>query len=193
MNGSQPATIELHCACGERRIVPAGLRIASCIKCGRALGPPLPDPGPKPAIFLLAAAANVTQLVSGIALGLAIASAARHFDASAALYACLIVPLFGIFAGGRAYRGGPGALVVATMIDAVIVAMCLAGRDRVIEMMHASGALGYVTVDAALLAHGIAALAGVAGLAGLAALPQARRYAAWQHTRLELAFRTRHM
>jgi hypothetical protein len=177
--------------CGQRRVVPARLRIVSCIKCGRALGPPLTDPGPRPAIFLLAAATNVTQLVSGIALGLAIASVARHFDASAALDAWLLVPLLGIFAGGKAYRGGPGALVVAAVIDAVIVAMCLAGRDHIIEMLHASGAFRYVTVDTALLTYGIAALAGVAGLAGLAALPQARRYAAWQHTRLELAFRTR--
>jgi len=193
VNGSEPATIELHCVCGERRVVPAGLRIVSCVKCGRALGPPLPAPGPRPAIFLLAAATNMTQLVSAIALGLAIASAARHFDASAALGAWLIVPLLGIFAGGKAYRGGPGALVVAAVIDAVIVAMCLAGRDHVIEMLHASGALRYVTVDTALLTYGIAALAGVAGLACLAALPQARRYAAWQHTRIELAFRTRGM
>lgn len=190
MNGSGPATIELHCVCGGRRVVPAGLRIVSCVKCGRALGSPLPAPGPRPAIFLLAAATNVTQLVSGIVLGLAIASAARHFDASAALDAWLIVPLLGIFAGGKAYRGGPGALVVAAVIDTVIVAMCLAGRDHVIEMLHASGALRYVTVDPPLLTYGIAALAGLAGLACLVALPQARRYAAWQHTRIELAFRT---
>lgn len=177
--------------CGERRVVPAWLRIVSCIKCGRALGPPLRDPGPRPAFFLLAVAANLTQLVSGIALGLVIASAVRHFDASAALYAWLIVPLLGIIAGGKAYRGGPGALVVAAVIDAVIVAMCLAGRDQVIEMVHASGALRYITLDTVLLSHGIAALAGVAGVAGLVALPQARRYAAWQHTRIELAYRTR--
>jgi hypothetical protein len=176
--------------CGERRVVPAGLRIVSCVKCGRALGPPLPAPGPRPAIFLLAAATNVTQLVSGIALGLAIASAARHFDASAAFDAWLIVPLLGIFAGGKAYRGSPGALVVAAMIDTVIVAVCLVGRDHVIEMLHASGALRYVTVDTALLTYGIAALAGVAGLACLAALPQARRYAAWRHARIAIAFRT---
>jgi hypothetical protein len=190
---AQPAAIELHCVCGERRVVPAGLRIVSCIKCGQALGPPLPEPGPRPAIFLLAVAASATQLVSGLALGLAIAWAARRFEASSDLFAWLIVSILGIFAGGKAYRGGVGALLVAAAIDVVIVAMRLPARDRVTELLHASGVVRYVTVDEKLLALAIAAFAGTACLACLAALPQARRYAAWQRSQIELAFRTRRL
>ena len=191
MDGSQPAAIELHCACGERRVVPVGLRIVSCVKCGQALGPPLPVPGPRPAIFLLAVAANLTQLVSGIALGLAIAWAARRSDTSSELVALLVVSVIGIIAGGRAYRGGVGSLVVGAAIDAAIVAMCLASRDRVTALLHGSGVVPYVTSDAERLALAVGALACVACLASLAALPQAHRYAVWQRRQIELAFRTR--
>jgi len=193
VNGSQSATIELHCVCGERRVVPAGLRIVSCIKCGQALGPPLPVSGPRPAIFLLAVAASLTQLVSGIALALAIMWAARRFDASSEVIVWLIVSVLGLFAGGKAYRGSVGALLVGPAIDAVIVAICLVSRDRVAELLRVSGVVPYVTSDAKLLAQAIAAIAGLAGLASLAALPQARRYAAWQRSRIELAFRTRRL
>ena len=193
MKTAQPAATELHCVCGERRVVPAELRIVSCIKCGQALGPPLPAPAPRPAIFLLAVAAHSTQLVSGIALGLAIPWAARRFDASSALFAWLIVSIIGFFAGGKAYRGSVGALFVGAAIDAVIVAMCLLGRDRVTELLHVSGVVPYVTDDAELLALAIAAFAGVAFLACMATLPQARRYAAWWRSQIELAFRTRRL
>lgn len=192
MNGSQPAMTELHCACGERRVVPAGLRVVSCVKCGRALGPPLPEPGPRPAIWLLALAAAATQLASGIALGLAIACAARRSEASAVLAAWAIVGVVGVFAGGMAHRGRVGALIVAALIAAAIAAMCLTSRAQLAELLHASGVLAYVAIkaiDAQLLARAIAGLAGAACLACLAALPQARRYAAWQRSQLELAFR----
>jgi hypothetical protein len=189
VNGSQPAMTELHCACGERRVVPAGLRVVSCVKCGRALGPPLPEPGPRPAIWLLALAAAAAQLASGIALGLAVACAARRSDASAVLAAWAIVGVVGVFAGGMAHRGRVGALLVAALIAAAIAAMCLTSRARLAELLHASGVLAYVPLDAQLLARAIAGLAGVACLACLAALPQARRYAAWQRSQLELAFR----
>jgi hypothetical protein len=194
VNGAQPAATELHCVCGERRVVPAGLRIVSCIKCGQAMGPPLPVPGPRPAIFLLAVAASSTQLVSGIALGLAITGAARRLDASSDLFAWMVVSVVGIFAGGVAYRGGSvAALMVGAAIDAVIVAVCLAGRARVTELLHVSGVVPYVTKDAKLLALAIAALAGVACVACMVTLPQARRYAAWQRSQMELAFRTQRM
>lgn len=191
MNGSGPATIELHCVCGERRVVPAGLRIVSCIKCGQALGPPLPRTGPRPAIFLLVVAASSTQLVSGIALGLVITWAARRSGASAELFAWLIVSILGIFAGGKAYRtGSVGALLVGEAINMVIVALCVGSRDRVTELLHVSGVVPYVTHDAKLLTLVIAAFSGIACLMCLAALPQARRYAAWRHSRMELAVRT---
>jgi len=180
---------ELHCACGERRVVPAGLRVVSCVKCGRALGPPLPEPGPRPAIWLLALAAGAAQLVAGIGLGLAIACAARRSGASSALAAWAIAGVVGVFAGGMAHRGRVGALVVAGLAAAALAAMCLTSRARLTELLHASGVVAYVTVDAQLLARALAGLAGVACLACLAALPQARRYAAWQRERLELAFR----
>lgn len=191
MTGSPPATIELHCACGERRVVPAGLRIVSCVKCGQALGPPLPEPGPRPAIFLLAAAAGATQLLSGVAFGLAIAWMARRDGASTELLAWLIVSALGVLAGGRAYRGGVGALLVSALVDAAIVAVRLPARDRITELLHASGVVPYVTADAEHLALSIAAFAGAACLLCLAALPQAHRYAAWQRSQIELAFRTR--
>jgi hypothetical protein len=189
VNGPEAATTELHCVCGERRIVPAGLRIVACVKCGRALGPPLPDPGPRPAIWLLALAAGATQLVAGSALVLAIACAAKRSGATSVLAAWAVVSAIGFIAGGMAHRGRVGALIVAAVIAAALAAMCLASRARLAELLHASGVLSYVTVDAQLLARSIAALAGVACLACLAALPQARRYAAWQRSQLELAFR----
>jgi hypothetical protein len=167
------------------------LRIVSCIKCGQALGPPLPAPGPRPAIYLLAVAASATQLVSGLVLCLALTWAARRFDASSDLVAWLIVSIIGILAGAKAYRGSVGALLVAAAIDAVIVAMRLPDRDLLTELLHVSGVVPYVTDDTQLLALSIAAFAGASCLACLAALPQARRYAAWQRSQLELAFRTR--
>lgn len=193
MNGPRPATVELHCVCGERRIVPAGLPVVSCIKCGQALGPPLPAPRPRPAISLLAIAASATQLVSGVALGLAIASAAKHFDAQSYLLAWLIVSVVGIFAGGKAYRGSVASLYVASAIDVAIVAMRLASRDSLTEMLRVSGAVRYVAVDAELLALAIAGFASFACVACLVAVPQARRYAAWQRSQIELAFRTRRL
>ena len=177
--------------CGERRIVPAGLPVVSCIKCGQALGPPLPAPRPMPSIVLLAAAASATQLVSGVALGLALTWAARHLDASPHLVAWLIVSVLGIFAGGKAYRGSVGALYVAALIDVVIVAMRLVSRDFLTEMLRVSGVVPYVTSSTELLGLSIAVFASVAGVACLAAVPQARRYAFWQRRQIELAFRTR--
>jgi hypothetical protein len=93
----------------------------------------------------------------------------------------------------KAYRGSAGALVVGAAVDAAIVAMCLPGHDRITELLRVSGVVPYVTGDAHRLALGIAAFAGAACLACLAALPQARRYAAWQRSRIELAFRTRRL
>jgi len=193
VNGPQPATVELHCVCGERRIVPAGLPVVSCIKCGQALGPPLPAPRPRPAIFLLALAASATQLVAGVTLGLAIASGAKHFDARSYLLAWLIVSVIGIFAAGKAYRGSVGSLYVASAVGAAIVAMRLASRDSLTDMLHTSGVLRYVAVDAELIALSIAGLASFSCVACLVALPQVRRYAAWQRRQIELAFRTRRL
>jgi hypothetical protein len=193
VNGPQPATIELHCVCGERRVVPAGLPVVSCIKCGQALGPPLPAPRPRPAIFLLAVAASSTQLVSGIALGLGITWVAKHFDARTELVAWLIVSILGILAGGKAYRGSVGALYVAAAVDVALVAVRLMSRDPLTEMLRVSGVVPYVTASAELLALSIAAFASFACVACLVAVPQARRYAAWQRRQIELAFRTRRL
>ena len=191
VDAAQPDVIELHCACGARRVVPAGLRVVSCVKCGLAMGPPLPEPGPRPAIFLLVTGTVATQLVSVLVLGLAIAWAARRFDASSELLAWPIVSVLGIFAAGWAYRGSIGALLLAAILDGGIVAMRLPGRDRIAELLHASGAVPYVHDDTEPLALGIVVLAGVACVACLIAVPQARRFAAWQRSQIELAFRTR--
>lgn len=191
MNGPRPGTIELHCVCGERRIVPAGLPVVSCIKCGQALGPPLPASRPRPPIFLLAVAAGATQLVSGIALGLALTWMAKHLETRPELVAWLVVSVLGILAGGAAYRGSAGALYVAAAIDVALVAMRLLSRDPLTELLRVSGVVPYVTSNAELLALSIAAFASFACVACLVAVPQARRYAAWQRRQIELAFRTR--
>ena len=193
MSDPQPATLELHCVCGERRIVPAGLRVVSCIKCGQQLGPPLPERAPRPAIFLLAAATYATQLASGVVLCVAIAWAARRLDPSPALLPWLIVSLLGLFAAGKAYRGSVGSLLAAAAVDGALVAMCLAARDRLAELLRVSGVVPYVTSDAPRLALALAGAAALASLLCLAALPQARRYASWQHRQIELAFRTRRL
>lgn len=181
------AAVELHCSCGATRVAPAGLRSVSCIKCGRELYAPLAPAALRPSIAILALAAFASQIVAAAILCLAVASLAQH-AASTELVVCGAVALIGVLAGGSAYRGSVTSLLVAGLIDAAIAGASLARTGALVELDRVQGLFDPAQLSLALTVTGT-----IAAVACALAIPQAKRYVAWQREQIERAIHTKRL
>jgi len=175
-----------YCACGATRQVSTELRIASCVRCGRAL---MSTPGvaAPPSSTVAVVAALASQLLGALAFFLVLASAwVFKIDGWVALGAPLALGALWVFAGGSAVRGSLAALTCCALLDTVLAAICFA---------NAWGASGFVRAATARAAPAltmhidtiqpiVGGIAALAAVACVAAIPQVRRMAAWRDARI---------
>jgi hypothetical protein len=173
----------LVCECGATR-ASAGLRTMACVSCGRAMHAPLPPAEPRPRTGVLALAALISQLVAMGVLALAIIWVLNHRQTSTPVIAFGGVALAGVITGSRVYRGSLVSVLLTAIIDAGFAGI-LFSRDSVL----ASFTYGQQFVDPDGLSLSLGGLAAVAAMLCAIAIPQARRFTAWQHDQLERAVR----
>jgi hypothetical protein len=182
---SQPRV--LHCDCGEIREVSVGIAVLACVRCGRAMHAPRPPEPPVPSHVIIATASILVELLCAIAFILGAVWMLRAGDTSPRAIAVPAIAAIGLAAGALAYRGGVVSLIVGSTITAAIAILCSLQTAAVGELFlraHLAPTLGgpsrlaTVTAGIALITLGIC----------VAALPQARKFAAWQRVRLERAF-----
>ena len=171
-----------YCACGATREAPAGLRIVSCVRCGRALRS-TPDVPAPPSSAVAAFAALASQLVGMLAFCLAVGWAwSVEADGRIAVGALLALAALWVFAGGAALRGSLVGLGCCALLDVAFAVMSFANTPGVRTFVRAAAVRTAPAIAAQVdtvfaVAGGVAALAAVACLA---AIPQVRRMAAWQ-------------
>lgn len=182
---SQPRT--LHCDCGEVREVSVGIAVLACVRCGRAMHAPRPPEPPVPSHLIIAAASILIELLCALAFTLGAIWMLRTGDTSARAIAVPAIAAIGLAAGAYAYRGGVTSLIVGAAITAAIALACSLQPTTVGDLFlraHLAPALGPPN-RLALLTGGLSLI--TVGIC-VAALPQARKFAAWQRDRLERAF-----
>jgi len=143
---------------------------------------PLPPAKAPPSIALLVFAALLSQLVAGMVLCLAIAWSAVHAVVVVEVIVAGSIGLVGILAAGMAIRGRVVPLMIAGVIDAAIAGVSLARRGVLADLDRVQD---WIELDRVALGH--AAAGALAAVLCACAIPQARRYAAWQLAQLERA------
>lgn len=175
----------LHCVCGATRVVPNSLAIASCVLCGRRLGPRLPTMVPAPSLVVLVVASTLAALVCAASLGVALAWSVQLRDLGPPVIAWSAVSFLGMIGAWKAYGGGVIALVVEAAICGSVAVVCVVSSDTVLDLLHVAHVVPGLLTDGSVIVVGVAIAAAFACTLCICAVPQARRYVAWQLGQLE--------
>lgn len=178
----------LHCTCGATREAPVTMSVVSCVRCGAAMGLASTVVSvPAPRRTLVAAATLVSQLLGASVFALGLVWIIALHVTSEVVIGAVVASALVVFAGGHAHRGGHVALALCAAFDAAVgIALLLQ-----IPIATAYTAAPMARISEALARHHevIITITGgcavVSAIACLAALPQARRFAAWQREQLD--------
>lgn len=161
--------------------------VVSCVRCGAAMGLPANVATvPAPRRGLVAMATLVTQLLGTAVFALGLVWIIASHVTSNVVIGAVVASALVVFAGGHAHRGGIVALAGCAAFDLVVgVALLLriptAVAYTAAPMARISEALAHHHALVIAIAGGCAV---VSAIACVAALPQARRFAAWQREQL---------
>jgi len=178
----------LHCDCGEIREVSVALPVLACVRCGARMHDPRPPEPPIPSKLIVTGASVLIELLCAIGFTLAALWMLRTGDTGPRAIAIAAICAVGILTGAMAYRGSVGGLIVGGAIAAAIAFACAIDTSAVAELFVRARVAPLLVRDPQKLATITAGVALIALGVCIAALPQARRFAAWQRMRIERAF-----
>ncbi len=164
------------------------MSVVSCVRCGAAMGlPSAVVTVPAPRRTLVAVATLVSQLLGTAVFALGLVWVISLHVSSDLVIGAIAVSALLVFAGGHAHRGGLVALVFCAAFDltvglALVLRIPTALAYTSVPMARVSGALAHHHAFVITIAG---ACAVVSAVACVAALPQARRFAAWQREQLQ--------
>ena len=133
-------------------------------------------------------ASVLIELLCAIGFTLAALWMLRTGDTGPRAIAIAAICAVGILTGAMAYRGSVGGLIVGGAIAAAIAFACAIDTSAVAELFVRARVAPLLVRDPQKLATITAGVALIALGVCIAALPQARRFAAWQRMRIERAF-----
>src|SRR5712671_3963261 len=188
MSGSQL----FHCPCGARRPVSNGLRVVGCVLCGRAMSPYKSDAfSIVPSRWIVSLATLTSQLLGIVAFLLAATWMLKLGHRNVGVVAVAVLSAVSVFAGGHAHRGSVGALGVCAGVDLASGVAALIRWPVVTTFLRTplAWAAPRIAADLTFALSIVALLALLASVTCVCAVPQTRRFLAWQHAQLTLASR----